>query len=86
MTQTPGTKPPAPEAPTITPELLSTSEAARLAGIGERTLWRWSRSGLAPAPVKIGCGLRPMVRFRRADLQAWIDAGCPRTDEKGGGR
>lgn len=59
-------------------ELLKTSEAARLANIGQRTLWRWSRSGLAPAPVKIGLGPRPSVRFVRAEFVEWIEAGCPR--------
>lgn len=34
--------------------LLTTKEAASLCGIGVRTLWRWSRSGIAPAPIKIG--------------------------------
>ena len=38
----------------ITPELLTTAEAARLVNVGERTLWRWSRCGIAPPPVKIG--------------------------------
>lgn len=57
--------------------LLTTAEAARLAGIGERTLWRWSRSGIAPAPIKIGGSA---VRYRRRDLEAWISAGCPRVD------
>ena len=55
-------------------------------GIGERTLWRWSRSGIAPAPIRIGCGSRLAVRYRRQDLLQWIDAGCPRCDEKGGDR
>ncbi len=67
----------------IQPELLTSRHAAELCGISERTLWSWSRSGLAPAPVKIGCGLRPMVRFRRADILAWIEAGCPRVDGRG---
>ena len=66
----------APAAETITPELLSTAEAARLLGIGERTFWRHSRSGAAPAPVRIGGA----VRYRRAELLAWIAAGCPRCD------
>ncbi len=70
----------------ITPELLTTRQAAELCGIGERTLWRWSRSGLAPRPVFIGPGLRPAVRFRLADLREWISDGCPRIDGKGGGR
>jgi predicted DNA-binding transcriptional regulator AlpA len=68
----------------IVPELLTTKQAAALAGCGERTFWAWSRSGLAPAPLKIGLGLRPAVRYRRADILAWIAAGCPRVDGKGG--
>lgn len=42
------------DAPGIVPELLTTAEAARLAGVGERTWWRWSRSGLgfADAPCQ----------------------------------
>jgi predicted DNA-binding transcriptional regulator AlpA len=62
------------------PELLTVADAARLLSIGERTAWRWSRSGIMPAPVTIGIGLRPAVRWRRSDLQQWIDAGCPRID------
>lgn len=67
------------EAP-IGPELLRTKEAAELASVGERTWWRWSHSGLAPAPIKIGIGPRPAVRFRRSDIMAWIESGCPRVD------
>jgi excisionase family DNA binding protein len=69
----------APTAETILPELLTTAEAARLCNIGERTFWRHSRSGAAPAPVRIGGA----VRYRRSELLAWIAAGCPRCD---GGR
>ena len=68
----------------ITPELLTTAEAARLANVGERTWWRWSRSGIAPPPLKIGRGKQGAVRFRRADIMAWIDGGCPRCDGRGG--
>ena len=32
----------------IIPELLTTAAAARLCHVGERTLWQWSRSGIAP--------------------------------------
>ena len=70
----------------IVPELLTTAEAARLAGVGERTFWAWSRSGLAPAPLKIGHGTRPAVRYRRSELLAWIASGCPRCNGKEGGR
>lgn len=65
---------PTPE--TIVPELLTAAEAARLLGIGERSFWRHSRSGIAPGPVKIG----GTVRYRRSELLAWITAGCPRVD------
>ena len=75
----------APESSGITPELLDTHDAARLLAIGERTLWRWSRSGICPAPVRIGRGLRAAIRFRRAELMQWITDGCPRVD-KGGRR
>ena len=75
------------QAADITPQLLTTAEAAKLAGVGERTWWRWTRCGLAPRPISIGLGTRPAVRYRRSDLLQWIDAGCPRVDNgKGGGR
>jgi len=67
-----------PRTPPILPQLLSTREAAVLCGCGERTLWRWSRSGVAPRPVKIGPGKQGAVRYRRAELLAWIEARCPR--------
>jgi len=60
------------------PALLTTREAARPANVGERTWWRWSRCGIAPAPLKIGEGKQGAVRFRRADILEWIQAGCPR--------
>ena len=67
----------------VVPELLSTKEAAQLAGVGERTWWSWSRSGLAPRPLQIGHGVRPAIRYRRSEIMAWIQAGCPRVDGKG---
>ncbi len=57
----------------IIPALLNTAEAAQLCNLGERSLWRHSRSGQAPRPVKIGGS----VRYVRAELIAWIEAGCP---------
>ena len=48
----------------VVAELLTTREAARLCGLGERTFWRHSHSGAAPAPVRIGGS----TRYRRPDL------------------
>ncbi len=67
------------------PALLQSKQAAELCGCGERTLWRWSRSGACPAPVQIGSGPRPTVRFRRDELLAWIADGCPRVDGRADG-
>ncbi|MFH1919893.1 MAG: helix-turn-helix domain-containing protein [Planctomycetota bacterium] len=59
------------------PPLLTSKQAADLIGCGQRTLWRWSRSGIAPPPVKIGASA---VRYRRDEYLAWIGAECPRKD------
>ena len=65
------------------PSLLTESETAELVGIRPRTWRRWTRSGLAPAPVKIGRGTRPAIRFRRDELLQWVDDGCPVVDRGG---
>lgn len=57
----------------LNPMLLRADEAAKLLGLGTRTLWRHANSGLAPPPVRIGGS----VRFRKAELEAWVAAGCP---------
>jgi len=62
----------------IVPELLTTAQAAKLISCGERTLWRWSRSGIAPAPIQIG----GTVRYHRETYLRWIADGCPRCDRK----
>jgi excisionase family DNA binding protein len=59
----------------VPPELLKSAEVAQMLSIGTRTLWRWSRSGKMPRPIRIADGT---VRFRRAEIQDWIAAGCPR--------
>jgi predicted DNA-binding transcriptional regulator AlpA len=61
---------------TIVPELLTVSEAAKLLNIGTRSLWRWSRCGIAPPPVRIGNA----VRYRRGEYLDWIASGCKRID------
>jgi excisionase family DNA binding protein len=53
--------------------LLDTKQVAELLGIGERTLWRWSRSGSAPRPIKIG----KTVRFSADEIREWVAKGRP---------
>lgn len=53
--------------------LLDVNETAGVLGVGTRTVWRMRDAGRMPTPVKVaGC-----IRWRLADLSAWIDAGCP---------
>ena len=58
--------------------LLDTKQVAELLGIGERTLWAWSRSGIAPRPIKIG----RMVRFSADEIREWVANGCPRERQR----
>ena len=63
----------APQAELVAAPLLSAREAAALCGLGLSTWWRHLSSGKVPAPVKIGGS----VRWRREELYAWVDVGCP---------
>ena len=56
--------------------LLTTRQVSELINCGDRTVWRWSRSGRMPAPVRIGVA----VRYRRDEIERWIEAGCPLTE------
>ena len=51
-------------------------EAAQLLGISERHLWALNSSGRLPQPVRLGRS----VRWRRQELLAWLEAGCPSRD------
>jgi excisionase family DNA binding protein len=54
-------------------ELLTVGQVAALLSVGQRTVWRFRDSGRIPAPIALGGS----VRWRRADLEQWISAGCP---------
>lgn len=54
-------------------ELLTPNEAARMLGISRATLDRMTSSGKMLRPVRLN-GTSP--RFRRRELQSWIDGGC----------
>ncbi len=42
-----------------------------LLGLGERTVWKLSAAGQLPKPVRMG----RTTRWRRADLEAFLQAG-----------
>jgi excisionase family DNA binding protein len=67
--------------PEALPRLLTTAQTSELTGIPERTLWRHSRSGVMPAPRKIGS----LCRYDRLEIEQWLANGCPRVDGSAGG-
>jgi predicted DNA-binding transcriptional regulator AlpA len=55
---------------TTLPELLTDRAVAELLGMSRATLWKLSRLGQLPRPVKIG----NMTRWRRDEVYGVIDA------------
>lgn len=57
-----------------TPEALPAAAAARLLGVSRATFFKLHAAGKLPMPVY----LTPRCpRWRRAELLAWLAAGCP---------
>lgn len=55
------------------PELLDVrAVAALLGGCSTRHVYRQSDAGRMPAPIRLGA----LVRWRRAELIAWLEGGC----------
>ena len=66
------------------PELLEVKDVAAILSCGERTVYRHADAGRIPRPIKLGTHL---IRWRRSELFAWIDDGCPPIRRpKGGGK
>lgn len=53
--------------------LVSAQTLAKRLGVSVRTLWRLRGAGKLPSPVRLGGA----VRWRTADIEAWVAAGCP---------
>jgi len=54
--------------------LLDADTAAKLLNVSPRTLRKLQASEAIPAPVRIG---KRIVRWRLAEILAWIESGCP---------
>jgi excisionase family DNA binding protein len=61
----------------VPPMALSAADVARELGLSLRQVRRMDDAGRLPRPVRIG----RLVRWRRAELEAWLAAGCPLRDE-----
>ncbi|NLX22442.1 MAG: AlpA family phage regulatory protein [Phycisphaerae bacterium] len=56
------------------PELMVTrSQLAEGLGISQRHLDRLEETGKLPCPIRLGRS----VRWRTADIELWVDEGCP---------
>lgn len=60
-------------APRVAPAALSPDEAAGYLRIGRSTLDAYALAGAVPPPAKFGA----VVRYCRAELDAWLAHGCP---------
>jgi predicted DNA-binding transcriptional regulator AlpA len=52
------------------PELVTRAELSQFSGVAVQTLARWAVDGTGPRITK----LNRAVRYRRADVVAWLDA------------
>ena len=59
------------------PGMLTVRGVARLLCCSPRTVYRLTDSGRMPRPVKLGA----LVRWPKATVERWIDAGCPSTED-----
>lgn len=53
--------------------LATPKQVAELLQVSTRTLWRMRSAGSLPTPVRLGAA----VRWRRDEIEAWIQQGCP---------
>lgn len=56
-------------------ELLNEREAADLLKVAPHTLRTWRSRRRGPKFIRLGSGKQPAIRYDRAELQRFIDAG-----------
>ena len=49
-------------------QLIPQRDVAALIGVRRETIWKWSRDGSFPKPIRIG----RLTRFRQVEVLAWI--------------
>lgn len=52
---------------------ISARQLSQMLGISLRQCWRLSSAGKLPKPVRLGGS----IRWNRAEVQHWFEAGCP---------
>jgi hypothetical protein len=54
-------------------DLLTNDEAANILGIRPNTLEIWRHKGKGPKYIKLGTGKSSPIRYRRTDIQVWMN-------------
>lgn len=52
---------------------VSARQLAEMLGVSLRQIWRLNSAGKLPKPIRLGGS----VRWDRAEVQEWFEAGCP---------
>jgi predicted DNA-binding transcriptional regulator AlpA len=67
---------PAPAPPPLAPLLVGADGFGRLVDLSSRTVRRLNSMGAIPKPLRVSGSLR----WRVAEIEAWVEAGCPDRD------
>lgn len=62
--------------------LIAADRLASMMNLSTRSIWRLLSAGRLVKPVR----LNGAVRWRRKEVEQWIDAGCPSPEESNGKR
>ena len=57
--------------------LLTVQEVAAACGVSVPSVWRWSREGSFPVPVRVA---KRSTRWRREEVEAWLASLRPTRD------
>ncbi|MGW8438813.1 helix-turn-helix transcriptional regulator [Nocardiopsis sp. NPDC055879] len=55
-------------------KLLTPAEFCEMTGVAPQTASNWRYKGVGPSFIKLGTGRTSRVRYRVADVEAWLDA------------
>jgi prophage regulatory protein len=52
-------------------KIISINEFCQLSGKSRTTVWRWTKKGILPKPIKLGPN---SVGFLQADIEVWLES------------
>ena len=55
-------------------ELMTWLDVSRLLKVSRTTLAKWRMASRGPAAIKLGTGRGSPIRYRRVDVEAWINS------------